>query len=63
MVDFYYKTVDGDKSPLPILHASLMQLPAIPDAEDWAPTELMDSDSGESLSIVEIWICLTSQLS
>jgi hypothetical protein len=27
-----------------------MQLPTIPDAEDWAPTELMDSDSDESIS-------------
>jgi len=49
-VKYYPRRIDGDKSPLPILHASLMQLPTIPDAEDWAPTELMDSDSGESLS-------------
>ena len=52
IVDFHNETVDGDKGPLPILHISLMQLPTIPDAEDWAPTELMgsDGDSDESIS-------------
>ena len=44
------ETVDGDKGPLPILHISSMELPAIPDIDNWAPTELIGSDSDSSIS-------------
>lgn len=50
LIDLHVVTVDGDQGPSPILHISLMRLPIILEGDDWAPTELIDSDSDESLS-------------
>lgn len=49
-VKYYPRRIDGDKGPSPILHISLMRLPVILEGNDWAPTELIDSDSDDSLS-------------